>query len=108
MRAISYNTSATPPPRLRIDRRIIEFEQRSEGLVASDATLTLDSHHGLDGKLPPGVESTRHWPHVEFPAPVDEAKGLTEPSAKLRSAGRRRGVRHPGGVPGLFWLWQKE
>ena len=86
--------------------------------MASDATLALDSHHGLDGNWP-GVESTGHRPHVggpsefeathdELPAPVDEAKGLTEPSAKLHSAGRRRGVRYPGGVPGLVWLWRKE
>src|SRR5918997_213208 len=51
MRSISYSTSAAPPPRLRIDREIIESEQRSGGLVASDATLALDSH-GLDGNCP--------------------------------------------------------
>ena len=83
--------------------------------MESDATLTLDSPHGLDRKLLPEVESTGHWPHVggpsefeathdEFPAPVDEAKGLTEPGAKLRSVGRRRCVRYPGDVPGLVWL----
>jgi hypothetical protein len=119
MGSISYDTSAVPPPRLRIDRGIIEPEQRSGGLVASDATPTLASYHGLGEELPPGVESTGHRPHVggpsefeamhdEFSAPVEEAKASTEPGAKLRSAGRMLGAHYSGGVPGLVWLWRKE